>query len=131
MSDSLTPQVKDFFIDIHDKSMSDVHCPISLTMQTTFNKPALPSLKTRQGSKNSKKIKNYKSKWKEGVGPAFQQNFTNYDVEKLQENIANIHTSGADQVKINDLTNMLGDIFIKTAQKVGLYKEGEGKKGNI
>ena len=128
VSDSLTPQVMDFFIDIHDKSMSDVHCPISLTIKTTFIKPALPTFKTRKGSKNSKKIKHYKSKWKEGVGPAFQQNFTSTDVENLQENIANIKTSGANQEKINDLTNMLGDIFIKTAQKVGLYKEGGGKK---
>ena len=126
VSDMLTPYINDFSIDIHDRSMSDVHSPIALNIGTTFSKPQSHNFES--GQLSSKKIKIYKKKWKEGVGPDFQENFQISGVENLNKNIENIKISGANQKNINDLTNLLSDLFIKTAQKVGLYKEGGGKK---
>ena len=65
---------------------------------------------------------------KEGIGPTFKENFSEVDIQKLRGKVENTNTNEPDETKINELTEMLSALFIKTAKKVGIYKEGEGRK---
>lgn len=125
VSDCLTPFVLDFKVDIFDKSLSDVHTPLCLTMkkevQNLFQNHNMPNLNPVVGATTA--IKNFKCRWKPGIEQDFKSNFSEPNIENIANNIQNMNLPGVTTEKIDALTSELSDLFIKTAQAVGLCKE--------
>ena len=77
------------------------------------------------------KIKIFENEWKSGVEDEFSNNFADENISEIQTKIENIRENDITQNVMNELSKMLSDMFIQTAQSVGLYKEGGKKKRGI
>ena len=131
VSDCVLPFVINFKVDIFDKCLSDVHTPLCLTMRTEAQIiPKNTATFATPNTGESKVIKNYKCRWKPGIEQDFKSNFSVESIENLSNNIQNTDVSDITTEKINSLTSELSDLFIKTAQSVGLCKETSNKSRN-
>ena len=131
ISDCLTPYVLDFNVDCFDRTLSDVHTPLSLTMNMKNDVHHMPiaDVPTLSVSGVTQKIKNYKCMWKPDIGQEFKSKFLEPDVKNISDNIQNIDSSNLTTEEMNNLASELSDLFIKTAQSVGLCKEkGSGNR---
>lgn len=123
-SDCLLPHVIDFKVDVFDKCLSDVHSPLCLSMRkeikvvTEKTSNVIPST-----IDSGKTFKNFRCKWKPGIEKDFISNFSEPDIEILSSNIHNTDQTDCSTEKIDSLVGELSDLFIKTAQSIGLCKE--------
>ena len=125
ISDCLAPFVLDFKVDIFDKTLSDVHSPLCLTMQKDVQliseNPTTPDSNPTLGE--SRDIKNYKCRWKPGIEQSYKANFSASSIDNISSNINNTDLSDCTSEKIDSLTSDLSNLFIETAQASGLCQE--------
>ena len=81
------------------------------------------SIQISSTSDCSKTIKNYRCKWKPGIGNEFMTSFPEPSIDSLSNNIHNSSLSDITSEKMDSLISELSDLFIKTAQSIGLFKE--------
>ena len=88
LSMELYPYIVDFYVDIFDKSMSDVHCPICLVMSCNGE---LPSGKVNDCIDNSKYSvsNNVRCKWNEEMSEQYTLAFNLETIENFQNHLRN------------------------------------------
>ena len=120
----LFPYVDDFYVDILDKCMSDVHCPICLVM---ICKPTV-SIKNDNCMHTDRKYvmdKRITCKWKPELDNQYLSSFNMRNIQKFQQQLAAIisNMSHATQELIDHLYTNMKSIFIEPANSTGIYRE--------
>ena len=123
VSDCVLPFVTDFAVDLLDKTLSDIHSPISLTVRKCLVSANEPVVEPETHDYTTHNIKTFKHKWKPGVGKEFCAAFSENSIENLENKVHSLDPNYTTQDKIDELNQELSDYFIKTAQSVGLFKE--------
>tara|TARA_B110000196_G_scaffold86649_1_gene75141 strand:- start:271 stop:3555 length:3285 start_codon:yes stop_codon:yes gene_type:complete len=120
VSNHLLPSISNFYVDVFDPCMSDVHVPICLDLKIT---QASNIKQKSQTGKQWEKIK-FKSNWKPESKNEFINSFDQNDIMQLSEKILNRHISSElSQEKMDELVADLNSIILEPAKKVGLCKK--------
>ena len=113
-----------FYVDIRDKCISDVHCPICLVM---LCKPTL-SIKNDNFMHTDRKYemdKRITCKWKPELDNKCLSSFNMRNIQKFQQQLAAIISTmfHATQELIDHLYTNMKSIFIEPANSTGIYRE--------
>ena len=132
LSMELFPYVDDFYVDILDKCMSDVHCPICLVM---ICKPTV-SIKNDNCMHTDSKYemdKRITCKWKPELDNQYLSSFNMRNIQKFQQQLAAIisYMSHATQKLIDHLYTNMKSIFIEPASSTGIYREHTNNSRNV
>ena len=121
----LFPNIVDFYVDVIDKCLSDVHCPICLEMSFNTSAPNRNDNVTMCNNSKYVKEKNTTCRWKNGLGNQYTLSYETESIEKFQEQLHCImyRLSYVSQEIIDVLYEDMKSLFIKPARKVGIYKE--------
>ena len=120
VSNYLLPSISNFYVDVFDPCMSDVHAPICLDLKLT---KAQNSVQNPQTGKNWEKIY-FKPLWKPEAKSDFINSFDQNQIMQLSEKILNSHMSSElSQEKMDNLVADLNSIILEPAKKVGLCKK--------
>ena len=120
----LFPYIVDFYIDIYDKCLSDVHCPVCIVMSgkkcsTIENNIGLV---THNGYLKTKHVK---IAWKQELSNQYTQSFNVKEIEQFQSKLTHI-MSEMDHVTqhiIDTLYTDMKTILIHPAKVTGMYKQ--------
>ena len=121
LSMELFPYVDDFYVDILDKCMSDVHCSICLVM---ICKPTV-LIKNDNCMHTDIKYemdKRITCKWKPELDNQYLSSFNMRNIQKIQQQLAAIisNMSHATQELIDHLYTNMKSIFIEPANSTGI-----------
>ena len=124
LSMELFPYVDDFYVDILDKCMSDVHFPICLVM---ICKPTV-SIKNDNFMHTARIYEMDQRiicKWKPELDNQYLSSFNMRNIQKFQQQLAAIisNMSHATQELIDHLYINMKSIFIEPANSTGIYRE--------
>ena len=119
VSDSLIPNVCEFSVDLLDGTISDVHSAISMSLSPDSSTvhPANPEDVVTTEPSESMKIR-----WKDDLKTTFKESISEIDVSQLLDKLNRYDTNNSDQESMDNITNELADIYIKTAQSIGICK---------
>ena len=119
VSDSLIPNVCEFSVDVLDGTISDVHSPISMSLSpdSTTLHPANP-----EDVVTSEPSETIIIRWNDDLKTTFKESFSEIDVCQLLHRLNIYDTDNSDQVSMDDINNELANIYIKTAQNIGICK---------
>ena len=124
VSKCLLPCISDFFVDVFDRCMSDVHSPICIDIKNVpivNNTPQLPEEKCEKLS--------YSSRWKAESKDEYVNAFVENDIMQLSHSILSQQLSpNPTQHEIDKLVTDLTSVIITPAKKVGLVKKIRVKK---
>ncbi len=126
------PYITDFHVDILDKCMSDVHCPVCLVMSTYNNSIPCKQFDTTNAEINELYMRKNTvvTKWNNDHSDHYAHLFNMEDVNNLQNSLSEIMTnmSLATQSTIDTLYENITSVFIKPAKETGMYKEIKPRK---
>ena len=132
ISMELYPNIVDFYVDVFDNSMSDVHCPICLVISCNDE---VISARVNDCIDNSKYTvsKNVRCKWKEEMSEQYTISFNMEEIEKFQTHLCNtvLNMSQVTQDVIDNMYICMKELFIQPAKKTGIYKEIEKKSSKF
>ena len=125
VSNYLLPSISNFYVDVFDPCISDVHAPICLDLKIT---QAPNIVQIPQTGKKWEKIK-FKPNWKPESKNEFINSFDQNEIMQLSEKILNSHISPElSQEKMDELVADLNSIILEPAKKVGLCKKVQNFK---
>ena len=117
------PLVDRFYVDHMDKSLSDVHCPVCISLRSgraecsdTINQSSLPDVIS------SNPLRVIRTKWKNETAVDYKNSFCDEAIEALYRTINNITISTLDGPKMDQIVAALGEIFIEPAVKIGISR---------
>ena len=124
--------IDDFYIDVLDKCMSDVHCPICLTIscnKTVSNENEY----TRADNSDYITKKDVKCRWKANLRDDYTSAFNIDNIQRVNSILTETLTKMASTTQniIDDLYVNFKDIFITPAISTNMYKEIEKKKTDL
>ena len=128
-SPSLPAYVDDFYVDILDKCMSDVHCPICFVM---LCKPTVSIKNENVMHTDIKYVIDKRSicRWKPELDDQYLSSFNMRNIKKqLAAIISNM--SHATQELINHLYTNMKELFIEPANSTGIYREYTNHSRNV
>ena len=132
VSMELFPNIVDFYVDVLDKCLSDVHCPICLEMSF---KTSASNRNDNVNLYNSKyvKEKNTTCRWKNDLGNQYTLSYETESIVKFQEQLHCImyRLSYVSQEMIDVLYEDMKSLFINPARKVGIYKEFKNNSKSV
>ena len=121
VSEAILPAITSFQVHSFDRCLSDVHCGLSLSIESTYenNNPK----HTDNGTfKNNTSLK-YDLKWDQNVRADFMKNFDTSAIAIIDETLDRLDTNRVTFEVINDINKSIKDIFTKTAKDTNLYAE--------
>ena len=123
-SAALFPYIAEFYIDTFDKSLSDVHSPICLTL--TGRKAPLPVPTSNVPNVRNQaspviKRKMYCTKWNLGRRAEYEDSFRIDDIDEMSAQL-NLCTSSLNQEKVDEMCGKLSGMFLDSAVKIGISK---------
>ena len=116
--------IDDFYIDVLDKCMSDVHCPICLTI--SCNKTVSNEIEyTRADNSDYVTKKDVKCRWKDILRDDYTSAFNIDNIQTVNSILPETLTKMAPTTQniIDDLYVNFKDIFITPAISTNMYKE--------
>ena len=127
MSKRLFPLVKDFNVDIFDRCLSDVHCPIMLTLQSEdiLNSDSLRN-ESREARTGPDKSNYLAFQWNSNSMLDFKQHTKDYS-EVMHKYVDQLEAD-VNQEGIDIFYSHLCDMFLSTAKEVGVCKLKHHKK---
>jgi len=119
----LFPYLSDFYVDVLDRSISDVHCAISLYICKSINEQQ--SVMSIPENIAYNKTSSTVCKWKNELSTQYTQAFSHENVNDLQRRISNVLSdiSNVTQSCIDELYEQVADVFIQPAKCTGMYKK--------
>ena len=122
ISDSLLPHVADFSVGTFDRALSDVHCPLFFELFSD------EKTNCDNSCENSPEVtlqnnKTFVHKWRSGANLEYKNSFSDSEVENINNLLSNF--KDRDEISQEDMDKMVSEInniFIGTAQKIGLCK---------
>ena len=126
-SPDFLPHIQDFQVDILDKSLSDKHSPIILTLITKHSK----SLTNQNEIYHESDIKYDRiySKWCDKKLPEFQSNFDPNKIDNLYLILENIEINGTDQSEINSVVKDISNVSITAGININISKKSTNSTG--
>ena len=128
VSDCLVPHVSDFNVDFLDTTLSDVHSAIHVSLSSCSVAPQQSNQNEDINIENTiptEQRPSYREKWKPDIEDTFLQNFNEDKIDHLLETLNNMTGDNITQTNIDSATTEMVNIFIETAQNVGLCKENK------
>ncbi len=125
---TLFQNIVDFNVDILDTTLSDKHCPISLTLskQSTENASAQPSASPALPSKPDEITgnikKDFKAKWDSDKQSQFKESFHIEQIRVILSKIIEKHSKDLTQPDIDSLTNKINCVYKEAGSTVGMVK---------
>ena len=135
VSMELFPHIIDFYIDVFDKCISDVHCPICLVLSSDRN-VSCERVDTSIDSNNSDFIvkNNTRCKWNDKLSNEYILSFNIDQINNLNVQLKNTLSSMSHVTHdiIDSLYVEMKNIFIQPAKSTGMCKEiKHGGKQNV
>ena len=128
----LFPNISEFYIDVLDKCMSDVHCPVCMTVSFNNYVPVISSQENSNTMDNSKYYvdNDIMCRWNDELREEYTSSFNMTDINLLQAQLSNmlLHMTAISDDVIDSLYTNMKSIFIQPAKKTCMYKE-ISKKG--
>ena len=123
LSMELYPHIVDFYVDIFDKCMSDVHCPICLVMSCNSDVSTDKANDCIDNSKYSVTT-NVRCRWNEEMSEQYTLSFDMETIENFQIYLRNIilNMCKVTQDIIDNMYIDMKELFIQPAKKTGIYK---------
>jgi len=131
----LLSKIVDFYIDVYDACLSDVHSAVCLTINfdtnyTNVNNEAQAASTVDSDIENndSETATNYnyvplKSIWNSSLANEYTKSFCKNNIDRLDREVNRIDYNNTSQTEIDTVVNQLSDIFVETAKVVGICKE--------
>ena len=121
--------MNDFSIDPLDNTLSDVHSALNMSFysepsihhQTSQENIGTESIENLEHIETNQ-TENYRLRWKDNIGSTFKGSFSEQNINQLLDKLNSYNEGNTNQTDIDELTNDLVNIYIKTAQSVGLCK---------
>ena len=115
---SLFPNINDFYINIFDRCLSDVHNRLILELSSCgFPFRALPTPQTTSShyeqQKDNPNVNNVKANWEPKLANIFTNSFNPSCMEKLAHTLTRLQKQSATimQKEINQVSNQIGEIY--------------------
>ena len=124
VSNTILPHISDFYVDIFDRNLSDVHSPLCLDLKGI---PIVKSIPITE-NQNFEKIL-YKSTWKPELQSQYQNSFSDDKIFGIEEKILDLERSPT--ISDEDIKLLVTDItavIVEPAQQVGMCKKIRPKK---
>ena len=130
ISDSLIPIVDDFSIEPLDNTLSDVHSALNMSFHSgsgILDQTSPEHINSQLGESTetcpTQTSESYSLRWKDNIGTTFKGSFSENSVNQLLVKLNSYNENNTTQEKMDELTNDLVNIYIQTAQAVGLCKK--------
>jgi hypothetical protein len=123
VSDYLLPHVAGFSVGTFDKALSDVHCPLFFELNYGEKNVNCDNSHENSPDVTLQNSKNFVHKWRIGANSEYKNSFSNTEVENIDNLLTNF--LDRDEISQKDMDNVVSEInniFIGTAQKIGLCK---------
>ena len=133
VSMELFPNIIDFYVDVLDKCLSDVHCPICLEMSFKTSTSNRNDNVTLYNNSKYVKEKSTTCRWKNYLGNQYTLSYETESIEKFQEQLHCImyRLSYVSQEMIDILYEDMKSLFINPPRKVGIYKQYENNSKTV
>ena len=119
----------DFHVDILDKTLSDVHCPISLTLKqchnhnyNTMHKAVSPSQIVHANRKVPNIKKEFKAKWDSEKQNEFKQNFSVDMIENVTIELNLFKPETVTQDDVDRITKNINTVYKESGSSSGMIK---------
>jgi hypothetical protein len=125
MSACSLDMIKSFEVHKFEEMISDVHCLISLKLQS--KRPI-----TKDTISTGKKSKMQKPKWKDEFKHCFQRGLPQNDIDSIMNDITDLEVN-ADVATTNDIdeiTEKINQIFVNRANELNMIRKPQSNKSN-
>ena len=124
VSTDILPCINKFDIGRLDKCLSDFHCPVSLCCNLSSSSMESPPDLPPDCPEDFVEIEhNYTKRWIPENKFQFSTSFDESEILNLNANITELNGQQVDQNTVDSISNKLSNLFISTAQKVGMCKK--------
>ena len=124
-SPSLFPLIENFYVDDFDKTMSDVHSPICLSLSNLPKKNESVKLDQPKETVESVSEHNFEiisTKWNNELTNEYKNAFIYEDIQNHTDKLESLVLHDLDQNTMDELSKDLCSILIKPAKSVGISK---------
>ena len=126
---SLFPHINEFYVDIFDRCLSDVHNPLILELSpkesplTAIPTPQKTSSHNEQ-QKDNPNGNNVKANWESKLANIFTNSFNPFCMEKIAHNLTSLQKQSETitQKEINQVSSQINKIYKITGEQVGVIK---------
>ena len=123
----LFPKIVDFYIDVFDKCMSDVHCPVCLIIsnESTVNDFEERIIDNIDYNRKDKVV----IRWNQELSEQYTFAFNDENIAQFQKQLNDvfINMSGISQEIIDGLYTTMKDLFFAPAKTTNMYNESKSK----
>ena len=121
-SHNFLSHILNFEIDIIDKTLSDFHSPIILTLKTNHNITNENELETDSSPECDIVYEHIYSKWNNEKKNDFQSNFNLIQIENASQILNTLESGSPNQSNIDDIVKTISDISITAGLETGIFK---------
>ena len=128
MSDAFLPMITKFEVDSFDKSMSDLHCPLKLTISHTLSNDLSYTSNTNTDNPvvtdelNRNDIPDIRFKWDNVKAKVFMESFNDVNLITLKSALLELEDNHC-QSDVDNFCKRLGKVFIDQATDIGACSE--------
>ena len=120
-SSEFFPYFENFIVDVVDKNLSDVHCPISLTFKTDY----VVTKKANENESVSSDMDYFPmyTKWDDKLSLTYQNSFDADSLLQLNVHLNCLLLNGTNQIQIDDTMNLFANLFLTPSTNLGMTKK--------
>ena len=119
-NDKMLPFLSDFCVEMFDKCMSDLHCPISCQVHLSQSYTITNSIDSLDEDAPHTRHTGMPLNWSNDIAINFKNCIQGNEIDKLEEFLNEI-TPHANPNDLNELCEKLNDTLIEAAKKAGVY----------
>ena len=121
-SPSLFKSIHDFKVDIFDKTLSDVHCPLSITLSHKVQ-PKKSTIQPSQSSSNNTVTKKaFKTKWNSDKQKEFKDAFDSDVINNIILLLDSINPEITTQGDLDEVTERIKQVYKEAGSSIGIVK---------
>ena len=122
-SHNFLPHILDFEVDILDKTLSDAHSPIILTLKINLNNTNENEVETNPSLECGIEYEQIYSKWNNDKKSEFQAKFNLSQIDHINQILDTFEFDIPNQRDIDDIVKTISEISIMAGLETGLSKQ--------